>query len=335
VTDAVSLTPRRPALLPGLSVAIAVAATATLCGQRAPLVGAPVFALAIGIIVAAASVPSATLQPGLAFASRAVLQSAIVVSGFGLSLAAVIRTGAGTLPVTFVTITIALVLGPLCGRALRLDRAAVTLNSVGTAICGASAIGAVAAVLKPAEAEVTLAIAVIFCYNVIAALAFPPIGHALHLSQQAFGIWAGTAVNDTSSVIAAGYAYGIPAGSEATIVKLTRAVFILPIVAALALARAARHRTEERVPWRSIVPWFIGWFVLAALANTIGIVPAAWHATIASLAVALISIALAAIGLQTNIDTVFRAGWRPLLLGFLLWVAVASTSLLVQHFVAL
>lgn len=317
--------------LPGLAVAGAIAFAAAICAGYFPIVGAPIFALTIGIVFAAVWVPSAILQPGLAFASRTVLQTAIVVSGFGLSLDAVVRTGAGTLPVTLATITVALVLGPILGRVLRLKDIAATLISVGTAICGASAIGAVAAVLNPEGAEVALAIAVIFFFNIIAALAFPPIGHALHLTQQAFGIWAGTAINDTSSVIAAGYAYGIPAGSEATIVKLTRVVFILPIVAVLALIRGARHRAKERVPWRRIIPWFIGWFALAALANSVGLVPTSWHSAIQVFAVILISTALAAIGLQTNIDSVLRAGWRPLLLGFVLWVAVAITSLIVQR----
>ena len=325
---------RQPGYAPlfrGLAVAAAIASAATFLAQYVPIVGAPVLALAIGVVVTAAAGPSDVLRPGLAFASRTVLQAAIVVSGFGLSLATVLRTGTKTLPVMLVTIAVALVLGPLLGRALRLKSIAATLISVGTAICGASAIGSVAAVLKPDEADVALSIAVIFCYNVVAALVFPAIGHALHLSQQAFGIWAGTAINDTTSVIAAGYAYGVPAGSEATIVKLTRAVFILPIIAVLALIRTARNRNEARVPWVRIVPWFIAWYLLAALTNTIGLVPGAWHSGIQVVSAIFISIALAAIGLQTNVTSIVRAGWRPLFLGFILWVAVALSSLAVQH----
>jgi uncharacterized integral membrane protein (TIGR00698 family) len=150
--------------------------------------------------------------------------------------------------------------------------------------------------------------------------------------QDQFGVWAGTAINDTSSVVAAGYTYGREAGDHATIVKLTRATLILPIVGVIALLKARRERAAgARVPWAKIVPWFIVWFLVAALINTTGIVPAAWHGAIGIAATFLISIALAAIGLQTELARLLRAGARPLALGFVLWVAVALSSLAIQH----
>jgi uncharacterized integral membrane protein (TIGR00698 family) len=154
----------------------------------------------------------------------------------------------------------------------------------------------------------------------------------MHLTQAAFGVWAGTAINDTSSVVAAGYAYGHQAGAHATIVKLTRATFILPIVAVIAVVRARSNAAGGvRVPWRHIVPWFIVWFLCAALANTAGLVPGGWHGAIADVATFLISVALAAIGLQTNVRHLIRTGFKPLALGFILWSAVALTSLAVQR----
>jgi uncharacterized integral membrane protein (TIGR00698 family) len=274
----------------------------------------------------------AALRPGLAFAARTVLQTAIVVSGFTLSLAMVAQTGVGTLPVTLGTIAVALILAPVAGRLLRLDRMLQTLVGVGTAICGASAIAAVSSVLEPEEAETALAIAIIFFYNIVAVIVFPPIGHALQLAQNAFGVWAGTAINDTSSVVAAGYAYGREAGDHATVVKLARASLILPIVAAIALWRArAKRGTGVTVPWRKIIPWFILWFLCAALVNSSGVVPAGWHDAIATAAVFLISVALAAIGLQTELARLLRTGARPLALGFVLWIAVAVSSLAIQH----
>ena len=207
-----------------------------------------------------------------------------------------------------------------------------TLIGVGTAICGASAIAAVSSVLEPDEAEIALAIATVFFYNVVAVLVFPPIGHALGLSQEAFGLWAGTAINDTSSVVAAGYIYGRDAGDHATIVKLTRASLILPIVAVVAIRRAREVRAAgTHVPWRRIVPWFILWFLGAALVNSTGLVPAGWHDGIARTAILLISVALAGIGLQTQLPRILRAGPRPLALGFVLWVAVAVSSLAIQR----
>ncbi len=325
--------PRVPGgLLPGLVVVAAVAAAATACGRLVPLVGGPVLAIVFGVVVRGFVPLRPAYQPGVRYASKTVLQGAIVISGFGLSFVSVVRTGVATLPVTLATVAIALLLAPLLGRLLRLDGVLRQLVGVGTAICGASAIAAVATVIEPDEADVALSIATIFFYNVVAVLLFPPLGHLMHLSQAAFGVWAGTAVNDTSSVVAAGYAYGREAGAHATIVKLTRATLILPIVAAFAFAHARRRRSAGGgVPWRTIVPWFIVWFLAAALVNTSGIVPAGWHAGIAQTAALLITAALAAIGLQTELPKLLRAGARPLALGFLLWLAVALGSLLVQH----
>lgn len=319
-------------MVPGLLSAAAVAAVAVLCARAAPLIGAPVFAIVIGVALRAMLPLPAALRPGLAFAARTVLQTAIVVSGFTLSLAMVAQTGVGTLPVTLGTIAVALILAPVAGRLLRLDRMLQTLVGVGTAICGASAIAAVSSVLEPEEAETALAIAIIFFYNIVAVIVFPPIGHALQLAQNAFGVWAGTAINDTSSVVAAGYAYGREAGDHATVVKLARASLILPIVAAIALWRArAKRGTGVTVPWRKIIPWFILWFLCAALVNSSGVVPAGWHDAIATAAVFLISVALAAIGLQTELARLLRTGARPLALGFVLWIAVAVSSLAIQH----
>jgi uncharacterized integral membrane protein (TIGR00698 family) len=319
-------------VLPGILCAAAVAAVAFVCARFVPLVGAPVFAIVFGVAIRTLAPLPEVLRPGLAFSSRTVLQIAIVVSGLGLSIAVVVRTGLGTLPVTLGTVAVALILAPILGRLLNLQRALQTLIGVGTAICGASAIAAVATVIEPDESEIALAIATVFFYNVVAVLVFPPIGHALQLSQASFGLWAGTAINDTSSVVAAGFAYGKEAGQYATIVKLTRATLILPIVAAIAIQRArAKRAASGTIPWKQIVPWFILWFLCAALLNSAGVVPASWHDAIANAAIFLISVALAAIGLQTELAKFLRAGARPLLLGFLLWVAVAVSSLAIQR----
>ncbi len=302
-------------------------------------------AIVLGVAARALWSPPERARPGLAFSSRTVLQAAIVVSGFALSFVTVVRTGLGTLPVTLGTMAVALALAPLAGRALGLENVLQRLVGVGTAICGASAIAAVATVLEPAESEIALAIAVVFFYNIVAVLIFPPLGHLMHLGQDAFGLWAGTAINDTSSVVAAGYAYGREAGDHATIVKLTRATLILPIVGVLAVLRArARHAGAAaaespegagRVPWRRIIPWFIVWFLAAALVNTTGVIPPAWHGPIGLLATFLISTALAAIGLNTQLAKLVRTGARPLAFGFVLWVAVALSSLALQRLTGL
>jgi len=318
--------------IPGFLFAAVLAAAATYLARFAPILGAPVIAILLGVLFRTIAPVPIRFRPGIAYSARTVLQGAIIVSGFGLSLVSIVRTGLGTLPVTLGTIAVALVLAPFIGRLLRLDGTLRELVSVGTAICGASAIAAVSSVVEASEEEVALAIATVFFYNVVAVLSFPLLGHLMGLSQDEFGVWAGTAINDTSSVVAAGFAYGHQAGNHATIVKLTRAMLILPIVGIMALLRAHAHRGAGKpVPWGKIVPWFILWFLAAALINSLGIIPTAWHGAIADVATFLISLALAAIGLQTALGNLLRTGVRPLMLGLILWIAVAASSLAIQH----
>lgn len=332
VTTTGALRTASPNIVPGIVVAGLIAIAATLLAPYAPILGGPVIAILLGVAIRSfVPLPSA-LKPGITYSAKKVLQGAIIVSGFGISLVSIARTGIGTLPVTLGTIAIVLALAPIVGRLLRLDVTLRQLVGVGTAICGASAIAAVSAVLEPSEADVALAIATVFVYNIVAVLTFPLVGHAIGLTQSQFGVWAGTAINDTSSVVAAGFAYGHEAGNHATIVKLTRATLILPIVGVIALVRArAERHLGKAVPWDRIVPWFILWFLAAAMVNSMGIIPTTWHGPIAELATFLICVALAAIGLQTALVTLFRAGARPLALGLVLWLAVAFSSLAIQH----
>lgn len=322
----------RLSVIPGLLFAAVLAAAATYLARFAPILGSPVIAILVGVLFRTIAPVPARCRAGVAYSARTVLQGAIIVSGFGLSLVSVVRTGLGTLPVTLGTIAVALALAPFIGRLFRLDVTLRELVSVGTAICGASAIAAVSSVIEASEVDVALAIATVFFYNIVAVLSFPPLGHLMGLSQNQFGVWAGTAINDTSSVVAAGFAYGHQAGNHATIVKLTRAMLILPIVGIMALLRAHAHRGSGKpVPWAKIVPWFILWFLAAALINSLGVIPTAWHGAIADAATFLISLALAAIGLQTALLSLLRTGVRPLMLGLVLWISVAISSLAIQH----
>jgi uncharacterized integral membrane protein (TIGR00698 family) len=323
-----------PALLPGVAAAAAITAVATYLGGLAPLVGAPVFAIVLGIAAALVRPAGPALRPGLAFTSKRVLKASIVLLGFGLSMRQVVRTGTDSLPVLLGSLAVVLLLAWLVGRALRLRRDVKLLIGVGTAICGASAIAATDAVIDADEADVSYAIATVFTFNVIAVLAYPSIGHALGLSQHAFGLWAGTAINDTSSVVAAANIYGPAATSYAVIVKLTRTLAIIPICIALALWQARRaHRTgadgapRKQVALRRVFPLFIVAFLAAVLINSAGWVPAGWHHGLAKLATWMITAALGAIGLSTRAGDVRRAGVRPILLGGLLWASVGLTSL--------
>jgi uncharacterized integral membrane protein (TIGR00698 family) len=164
-------------------------------------------------------------------------------------------------------------------------------------------------------------------------LTFPWIGHLLALTQHAFGLWAGTAINDTSSVVAAGYVYGNAAGNEAVIVKLTRTTLIIPIVMFYAGKRIwTVSQTGEGVDWPKIVPWFILWFTVAAVLNTAGAIPATLHPAITQAALFLIVVALTGVGLSANAQAIRAAGVRPLILGFLLWATIAASSLAIAHY---
>ena len=325
-------------LLPGLSVAIALGAIATVLGHLAPVVGAPVIAIVGGIILSLFRQPSERERPGLAFSSKLILQGSIVVLGTGLSLHQVLVTGTSSLPVLLGSLAVSLIGAALLGRAFSIDRDLRTLIGVGTGICGASAIAATNGVISASDSDVSYAIATIFTFNVVAVLTFPTIGHLLSLSPNGFGLWAGTAINDMSSVVAASSVFGHNATSYAIVVKLTRTLMIIPISIGLALWRYRRNRlscTSAQTPfnWRqlyTIVPMFIGWFLLAAIVNTTGVIPGSWHTGLSSIAQIMITIALAAIGLSTNFHDIRRAGFKPLALGAILWILVATASLGLQ-----
>lgn len=317
-------------LAPGIAAALAVAAAALGLAQVVPLVGAPVLALALGILVAAIRRPSEVTRPGIRWSGKYVLQTAIVALGATLSLARVVSVGIVTLPVMLGTLTAALGVAYLLGRALRIPGGLRTLVGVGTGICGASAIAAVSGVIEASEVDIAYAMSTIFIFNLIAVLLFPPIGHLLGLSQNGFGVWAGTAVNDTSSVVATGYQYGQVAGLHSVIVKLTRTTMIIPIVAVLGIVTRRRTAHATRVRWHAVIPWFLVWFIVAVIVESVGVVPASWHAGLSEVSIALITVALAAIGLSTHLGDMRRAGFRPLLLGTATWVTVAVTGLALQ-----
>ena len=323
---------RRGALVSGAAAAGAVALVAYPVGRALPLVGPPVFALVFGIVAAALRAPDARLQPGIAFTGKYVLQAAIVVLGATLGLGQVVSVGTATLPVMVGTLAAALSVALVAGRMLGIDSRVKTLIGVGTGICGASAIAAVSGIVEATESEIAYAVSTIFVFNLVAVVTFPPLGHLLGLGQQAFGLWAGTAVNDTSSVVAAAYAYGPSAGAHAVLVKLTRTTMIVPIAGLLALRRARRTaQGSSRVSWRAIVPWFLLWFLAAAALHTLGALPAGLVDALRLASTLLITAALAAIGLSTRLGDLRRAGHRPLLLGTLVWASVAATSLVLQH----
>lgn len=319
-------------LLPGIVACVAIAAVAMLLGRWMPIVGAPVFSIVIGVAIAGLRMAPAAVAAGASFASRTLLQCSIVLLGATLSVAQIVRGGAGALPVMLGTFVIVLVLAYGIGRLLRLDRDLRRLLAIGTAICGGSAIAALSSVIDVDASDVAYALGTVFFFNVVAVLTFPPLGHALALSQPAFGLWAGTAINDTSSVVAAAFAYGPQAGNAGVVVKLTRTLLIVPMVIFYAWRRVkGRAHDAPPIPWRKIFPWFIVWFVAAAAAKSLGAVPAAWQHSLQNVALGAIVVALAGVGLGADVRRMRSAGLRPLALGAVLWVAIAASSLAIAH----
>jgi uncharacterized integral membrane protein (TIGR00698 family) len=335
---------RARAIAPGLVLALAVAAVATIMGQYVPLIGSAVPGAVIGTVIAIVVKPGARFAPGVKWASTFLLQCSVVLLGAQLSIAEAARVGVASLPVMLGTLAICLAAAWLYGRLLGVPGDLRTLIGVGTGICGGSAIAAVSPVIEAASADVAYAISTIFLFNIAAVLAFPLLGHALGLSQQSFGLFAGTAVNDTSSVVATATTYGAAATSHAVVVKLVRTLMIIPIclglaaltsrkqqrpaIAAAPAAPAAARMSPRRAA--KLVPWFLIGFVLVAAVNSCGIIPAAAHSPLGHASVFLVSVALSAIGLSANVAALRKAGHRPLLLGALLWITVAAASLGLQ-----
>lgn len=290
-----------------------------LCGLLCltPLVGPPT-ALALGLVFG--------LTLGNPFraetkrASRLLLQASVVALGFGMNLNQVVRAGRSGFVYTAIGIAFALALGMLLGRLLRVERTAAFLIATGTAICGGSAIAAVAPIAGANDEEISVSLGTVFVLNSVALLTFPAIGTALHLDQTQFGLWSALAIHDTSSVVGAAAKYGTLALAIATTVKLARALWIVPV----ALGTALVKRKRARIQW----PWFIAFFVLAAVANSYVTLGAPLYAMLARGGRIGLTLTLFLIGSGISRATLKQVGARPLLQGVLLWLAVAIASLL-------
>lgn len=319
---------------PGAALAALVAAVATVVGGLVPVVGAPVVAVVLGAVVASALQPMRRwpgVGMGFSLTGALALQIAVVLMGSQLSLSQAWNVGRSSLPVMIGTLVTCFAASAIFGRMLRIEPHLRTLLGVGTAICGASAIAAVTPVLRPKASAVTYALTTVFAFNIVAVLAYGGIGHALGMSEHAFGVFAGTAVNDTSSVVAAAVGYGPEATRTAVVVKLTRALMIVPVVLILAFVVARRRRgSSPAVQPVRLVPWFLVGFLTLAGVNTIAPFGAQLSASLGALSTQLITWALAAIGLSTDVASLRRAGWAPLLFGGLLSATVCASSLGIQ-----
>jgi len=229
-----------------------------------------------------------------------------------------------------VTLSMALLAAWLIGKFMHVHPTLASLVGVGTGICGGSAIAAVAPIIQAEDDDIAFAISTVFLFNVVAIVVFPLIGHLLRLSDTGFGIWAGTAINDTSSVVAAGYSYSQHAGDYATITKLARTTMIVPVSFAFALFMAQRAKGAGGYRIARVFPWFILAFLAAAVLNTLGWLGPALPGWCSAAGKFLIIVALAGVGLGTNLRAMLKTGPRPIVLGLAVWALVALTSLGIQ-----
>ena len=332
------------ALLPGLGLSLVIAIPSWLLGQKFPVVGGPVFAILIGMALALVLKDKSRFAKGITFTSKKILQYAVILLGFGMNLSVVVETGKQSLPIIVSTITTSLVIAFVLHKAMRIPSKISTLVGVGSSICGGSAIAATAPVIDADDEEVAQAISVIFFFNVLAAVLFPAFGAALGFSTtsgEAFGIFAGTAINDTSSVTAAAstwdslYGLGSATLDKAVTVKLTRTLAIIPITLVLAFLRTRKaEQGEGKVDLRKIFPFFILYFILASVITTVATasgVPATVFDPLKTLSKFFIVLAMAAIGVNTDIVKLVRTGGKPLVLGLCCWIGITGVSLALQH----
>lgn len=322
--------------LAGILFTFIISLLATWLGSLLPIVGAAVFGIVLGIIINNIFGKPKSVEKGITFTSKKILQWAIIVLGGGLSLTQVWKTGLSSFSVMVFTLSAAFITAYGVGKLMGISSNLKSLIGVGTAICGGSAIAAISPIIEADDMDIAYSISTIFLFNVIAVLIFPPLGHLFGFSDKAFGLWAGTAINDTSSVVAAGYAYSNAAGAYATIVKLTRTTMIIPISLVFAVftaykkKKASKKSSTVNYSLKKIFPWFIIWFLAASLLNTIGLFRGSSIYYINTLGKFMIVMALTAIGLNSDFKKMLKTGVKPMLLGVIVWFVVAVISILVQ-----
>ena len=330
-------------LLPGCALALVIAAAAKLLemwenAANLHFIGASVIALFIGMIVNRFCKPSPVTAPGIKFTSKKILKFAIILLGASLNISTVLKVGRFSLTVMVFTLATCFGLGYVIGRALGLNWKTSSLINAGTGICGGSAIAAIAPVIEASDLDVAYGMSATFLFDMIMIIVFPLLGRWMGLSDAAFGLWAGTAVNDTSSVVATGYAFSEAAGDFATMVKLTRTLTLIPTVLVFAAISmrlkkkeaAASGDVSVNVSMKSVFPWFILGFLAMSALCSLGLIPAAAASALKSVSKFLMVAALAAIGLNTSFKELCKSGARPMLHGFIISLLVVLVAIAVE-----
>ena len=321
----------------GVAICFTVAAMSVFIEKLIPgeLLGASIIALFMGTFINSFFHPS-WMKPALKFTSKKVLKAAIILLGASLSLSTIYSVGKMTFFVMIFTFTMCFGGGYFIRRIFGLNWKLSNLISAGTGICGGSAVAAIAPVIDADDKDIAFAMSSTFLFDMVMIAVYPLMGKALGMSDIAYGIWAGTSVNDTASVVASGYAFSEVAGDFATMVKLTRTIAIIPTVLVFAWISTRIKQKElqkvnngQKVNLMKIIPWFIGGFLLLAIMNSVGLIPATVSAVMKSTSKFLMISALAAIGLSTSITDFKKAGLAPMFYGITIDTLVTLTALIV------
>ncbi len=335
---------RYASYLPGIGMAVIIAAVARLIEGLLPIhiIGAAVIAMFIGMGINALWQPTAAFKPGLTFTSKKLLKFAIILLGAGLSIGVILNVGKMSLMVMAFTLLTCFGGGYFIGKALGLNWKLSNLISAGTGICGGSAIAAIAPTIDAKDTDIAYAMSATFLFDMAMIILFPIMGRAMGLTDIAYGLWAGTAVNDTSSVVAAGFAFSEAAGDFATMVKLTRTLSIIPTVLIFALINVRIKRREAQaagsaaeikanVSVKKLFPWFIVGFLAMSALKSVGLIPDAVSDVLKDLSKFLMVAALAAIGLNTSFKEMSKSGIAPMLHGFIISALVVIVAIGVEY----
>lgn len=303
-----------------------------------PVVGASVIALFIGMAINQIAKPGKLVESGLKFTSKKILRISIILLGASLSIGTILHVGRLSLTVMLFTLLTCFGGGYFVGKWLGLNWKLSNLISAGTGICGGSAIAAMAPVIEAEDKDIAYAMSATFLFDMAMIVLFPIIGRLMGLSDMAYGLWAGTAVNDTSSVVAAGYAFSEAAGDFATMVKLTRTLSIIPIVLVFSLIQARIKKNNhaqvpsgnESIKIQSLFPWFILAFIGMSLINSLGFISVDLSTSLKNISKFLMVASLAAIGLNTNFNDMKKSGFNPMIHGFIISALVVIVALAVE-----
>jgi len=332
-----SKTKQRGMFLLGVAICFAVAGSSVVVEKLIPgeLLGASIIALFMGTLINSFFHPT-WIKPALKFTSKKVLKIAIILLGASLSVHTIMSVGKMTFFVMIFTFAMCFGGGYFVRKIFGLNWKLSNLISAGTGICGGSAIAAIAPVIDADDKDIAFAMSSTFLFDMVMIALYPLMGKALGMSDIAYGIWAGTSVNDTASVVASGYAFSEIAGDFATMVKLTRTIAIIPTVLVFAYIGTRIKQKElkeanngQKVNLMKIIPWFIGGFLLLAILNSVGLIPVAASGVIKNTSKFLMVTALAAIGLGTSITDFRKAGLKPMFYGITIDTLVTLTALIV------